>query len=266
MRLFTFASLLILAATLRADDPATEPPPPDAAPADAVEAPVALPPQALLREAIRKSTLDAERWAYTQTVVSRNRDGKVEEEVVVRNDPSQPYEQQWTPLKINGKEPTEHQIEKYRKDHEKRRKSRRTLGELLDLAKATVVEENAATVTYEVPLLKNDNQRLPPEKFRVTARVNKERQAFENVAVRLRESLRVALILKLKSGEADLDFTPIDPQFAPPITALRADGQGTILFVKVGENYVATRTEFKRVKPYSERFHVHLAPMKFLDY
>ena len=129
-----------------------------------------------------------------------------------------------------------------------------------------MLEETEATVTYEVPLVKNDNQRLPPEKFRVTARVNKERQAFENVAVRLREAMRLKLIVKLKSGEADLEFTDVDPRFAPPITALRADGEGTILFVRVGGNYAATRKDFKRVTPYGERFKVKLGEMKFLDY
>ena len=221
---------------------------------------------ALLQAAINKYGVDAERWAYTQTVINKDRQGKVEEELVVRNDPSQPYEVQWTVLKINGKDPTDRQVEKYRKEHDKRRKSRRALGELLDLDKAKVVDENAATVTYEVPLIKNDNQRLPPEKFRVTARVNKQREELENVAVRLRGAMRMALVLKLKSGEADLDFELIDPQFAPPITSLRAEGEGSVLFVKVGGNYSATRTDFKRVKPYSERFTVKLAPLQFMDY
>jgi len=221
---------------------------------------------ALLQAAVDHYAKDVERWAYTQTIVSKDRKGKVEEELVVRNDPSQPYEIQWTILKIDGKEPTGRQIEKYRKEHDKRRKSRRSLGELLDLDKATVVEETSNAVTYEVPLIKNDNQRLPPEKFRVTARVNKERQTFENVGVRLRGTMRMALVLKLKSGEADLDFDMVDPQFASPITSLRADGEGSILFVKVGGNYSATRTDFKRVKPYSERFTVKLAPLQFLDF
>ena len=94
---------------------------------------------ALLQTAVDKYAADAERWAYTQTVISKDRQGKVEEEVVVRNDPSQPYAVQWTPLKINGQEPTERQVEKYRKEHDKRHKQRRSLGELLDLDKATVV-------------------------------------------------------------------------------------------------------------------------------
>lgn len=220
----------------------------------------------MLQAAVEHYAVDAERWAYTQTIVSKDRQGKVEEEVVVRNDPSQPYDVQWTILTINGKEPTERQIDKYRRDHEKRRKSRHSLGELLDLDKATVVNETASVITYEIPLVKSDNQRLPPEKFRVTARVNKEHQTLENVGVRLREAMRMALVLKLKSGEADMNFAVVDPQFAPPITDLRADGEGSVLFVKVGGNYSATRTDFKRVKPYSERFSVKLAPLQFLDY
>lgn len=221
---------------------------------------------ALLQAAVDNYARDAERWAYTQTIVSKDRKGKIEEELVVRNDPSQPYEVQWTVLKIDGKDPTAHQVEKYRKEHDKRRKSRRSLGELLDLEKATVLEETPVTVTFEIPLSKNDNQRLPPEKFRVTARVNKVRQSFENVGVRLREAMRMALVLKLKSGEADLNFDLVDPQFVSPVTSLRADGEGTILFVKVGGNYSATRTDFKRVKPYSERFTVKLAPLQLLDF
>ena len=246
MRRFLFARLF-LPALAWAAGPAAGPPP-------------------LLAAAVGKSAADADRWAYTQTVVNRDRDGRVKEELVVRYDPSQPFELQWTPLSIDGRPPTEHQLRKYRQDHEQRRKQRRTLGELLDLAKATEVGATAGTVTYEVPLSPNDNLRLPPEKFRVTVRVDRERQTLENVAVRLRAALRVALVLKLKSGEADLDFATVDPQFAPPITALNAEGEGTILFIKVGGSYAATRTDFRRVTPYAERFKVKLGEMKFLDY
>ncbi|MEI6107719.1 MAG: hypothetical protein WCR49_11975 [Opitutae bacterium] len=273
MRLFVLTVVLSLSLPIRGWAQADETPPASLTDVSAaalpksvgpVSTPVGTPP--LLAEAIRKSALDSERWAYTQTTVSKNREGAVKEETVVRYDPSLPYEEQWTPLKLDGKEPTERQIKNLREEHDKRRKNRRALGELLDLARATVVEETATTVTYEVSLIKTDNQRLPPDKFRVTARVNKERQALENVAVRLREAFRLMMILKLTSGEGDMDFTSIDPQYAPPITALRVGGEGSILLVKVGGNYSSTRTDFKRVKPYSERFKVKLAPMKFLDY
>jgi hypothetical protein len=273
MRSLLFLVALPLALTLRGAVQADEPThssltdvsaaalPKSAGP---VPIPAGTPP--LLAEAIRKSSLDGERWAYTQTTVSKDRDGAVKDETIIRYDPSRPYGEQWTPLKLDGKAPTEKQIKNLRAEHDKRRQSRRSLGELLDLALATVVEETAATVTYEVPLIRTDNQRLPPDKFRVTARVHKGRQAFENVAVRLREAFRLMMVLKLNAGEGDMDFTLIDPQFAPPITALRANGEGSILFVPVGGNYASTRTDFQRVTPYSERFKVKLAPMKFLDY
>jgi hypothetical protein len=199
-------------------------------------------------------------------VITKDRLGNVKEEVIVRYDPSQPSEEQWTPLKIDGEEPTEQQVRKLRQDHEKRHQNRRALGELLDFEKSTVVEENATMITYEVPLLSNDNQRLPPEKFRVTARVNKQRRAFENVAVRLREAWSVAFIVNLKSGEGDMDFASVDPRYAPPITALRAAGEGSVLFIKLGSSYSATRADFKRVEPYRAQLAVKTAPLKFLDY
>ncbi len=259
MRLLIFASLVLLAAMVTRAGPAV--PATVKAEVAAIEES-----RSLLAEAIKKSALDAGCWAYTQTVVTKDRLGNVKEEVVVRYDPSRPAGEQWTPLKIDGDEPTEQQVRKLRQDHEKRHQNRRALGELLDFEKSTVMEENATTITYEVPLLSNDNQRLPPEKFRVTARVNKERRAFENVAVRLREAWSVAFIVNLKSGEGDMDFATVDPQYAPPITALRAAGEGSVLFIKLGSSYSATRADFKRVQPWSEELPGKTAPLKFLDY
>lgn len=261
MRLFVFITALSAAAFVRADEPVPAVRKPVA---DLLVTPAGTP--ALLEIAIKHYAADAERWAYTQTEIVKDSTGKRDKETVVRYDPSQPFDEQWTPLKMDGKEPTEKQIRKYRDAKAKNRKNRRSLGELLDLNKAVVVEDTPAAVTYEVALIKDGNQRLPPDKFRVTARVNKTTQAFEHVGVRLREAMRMALIFKLKSGEADLNFATIDPQFAPPMTGLHAEGEGSVFFVKVGGNYAVTRADFKRVKPYSERFKVKLAPMQFLDY
>jgi hypothetical protein len=183
---------------------------------------------------------------------------------VVRYDPSRPYDQQWTPLQIDGKPPTGSQIKKYHRDYVTRREKRLTLGEVLLLARATVTGETAAAVTFEVPLGKN--QRFPAEKIRVLIRVNKEQRAIEHIAVRLHEPFRVMLVAKVKSGEADLTFGTVDPQFAPPITSIRAVGLGSILFVTLGGAYDQTRTDFKRVKPYSDRFGVKIGPLKVIDF
>ena len=143
---------------------------------------------------------------------------------------------------------------------------RKTVGELMDLDHATVAEENAASVTYAVPLKKEGNNRFPPEKFLVTARVSKERGAFENVAVKLREPLREMLVLKIKSGEGSLDFTPVDPKYPPQMTAVRGEASASILFVTFGRNYEVKREDFKRVKPYGDRFEVKIGPLKTIDF
>jgi hypothetical protein len=232
----------------------------------------------LLDAALQKIAADHDRWAYTQEVVEKDDKGKVMSEAVVRFDPSKPYEQQFTPVSVNGKPPSDHQIRKYRRQGEKRgdrlekaeregkEPTRQTLGELMDIGHATVVEENAQSVTYEVPLKKEGNNRLPPEKFRVTARVSKQTQAFENIVVLLREPLRAALIVKVKSGVGRLEFETVNPKFAPALTALHGGGTASILFVSVGRSYDVKRSDFKRVKPYVERFGVKFGPLKAIDF
>ena len=221
---------------------------------------------ALLQAAFDRLAADVDHWAYTQTAVSRDGKGKVKDETVVRYDPSQPFDVQWTPLKIDGKEPTARQVKKYRHERDKNRDKRRTLGELLNLEKAVAAEETPTAVTYEVPLIKDDEQRFPPEKFRELIRVRREQPVLEHIAVKLRDSLRAALIVKVISGEAALEFSPVDPKFAPPITAIHGGGTGSVFFVKVGATFDVTRTDFKRVKPYNDRFQVKIGPMKTIDF
>jgi hypothetical protein len=231
-----------------------------------------------LQDALQKLAADTDRWAFTQTLIEKTGDGKTKRETVVRFDPSRPYAEQYQPLKIDGKEPGESDVRKYRRQGEKRgarieREEREgpdpkrpTVGELMDLDRATVAEENAASVTYAVPLKKEGNHRFPPEKFLVTARVSKERGAFENVAVKLREPLRQKLVLNIKSGEGSIDFAPVDPKHPPQMTAIRGGGAGSIFFVPIGRHYELKREEFKRVKPYGDRFEVKIGPLKAIDF
>jgi hypothetical protein len=116
----------------------------------------------LLQDAVKKLAQDTDRWAYTQTSVEKDGKGNAKSDVVVRFDPSKPYAEQYTPIKIDGKEPTESQIKKYRRQGEKRGEriekeattgevstsQRKSLGELMDLENATVLEENEKNVTY----------------------------------------------------------------------------------------------------------------------
>ena len=232
----------------------------------------------LLDDALGKFMGDVDRWAYTQTVVEKDDKGKVVAQAVVRFDPSRPYAEQFTPLSIDGKEPTDRQFKKFRKQGEKRAERhdqaeregttsvRKTLGELMDLEHATVAAETATSVTYEVPLKKEGNNRLPPEKFLVTAQVDRERGVFENIAVKLRSPIRQVLVVKIKSGEGWLEFATVDPKYSPVLTSIRGGGSGSILFVPVGRTYELKREAFQRVKPYAERFGVKIGPLKAIDY
>ncbi|MBI2518726.1 MAG: hypothetical protein HYV95_17765 [Opitutae bacterium] len=221
---------------------------------------------ALLQEALTAYGREFEHWACTVTTIVRDRDGKIDEQTVVRYDPSLPYDEQWTLLTKNGRPATERQVKKHRREMADQRKDRKTLGELLELEKAVVAEENESTVTYTVPLSPVDNTRLPPENFGVAIRVNKRTRGFEAIEVRLLKPMRVALVAKVKDAGADLKFSSVDPAHAPIVTAIRAAGTGSFMFVGLSASYEQARTDFKRVTPYSDRFQVKIGPLKVIDF
>ena len=234
----------------------------------------------MLQDALKKLAQDTDRWAYTQTAVETDDKGKTKSEVILRFDPSKPYADQYRPVKIDGKEPTEAQLRKYRKMGEKRGAAieqgdvavttapskRKSVGELMDLERATVAAEDEKSITYEVPLKKEGNDRLPPEKFRVTARINKEQRAFENVSATLRSPIREKLVVKVNSGEGHIDFRTIDEKYPPQVAEIRGNGSGSILFVPIGRSYELRRDEYKRVRPYGDRFGVQIGTLKAIDF
>lgn len=255
MRLFLFlvGSFAALAVIAAAND--------DASPYDRLaDAP---PP---LAAAIRNYAKDAGRWAYTQHSVEFDRKGKVNKERLIRYDPSRHYDEQWTLLSEEGREPTPERAKKYSRKQAKRNPDRRTLGELLELKHATLVKEDADVLTYEVPLVLKNNTRLPPEKFQVFVEIDRPTQTLRNIDVKLRDSMRMALVVKVKSGGAQLEFARVLPDFGPTLTGIKAEGAGSILLVPIGGAAEVKRTEFKRVTPYDERFEVKLGPLKAIDF
>ena len=236
---------------------------------------------ALLGEALQKTLRDTDRWAYTQTSVEQDGKGKVLRRSVVRFDPSKPYAEQYTPLLIDGREPSSADFKKYRRRGEKRGEridkveregsdstegNRQSLGELMDLEHATVASEDEKNIIFEVPLKKEGNKRLPPDKFQVLARVDKATHAFQRIEATLREPMRAALVVKIKSGEGLIEFSSVDPKFAPTPVVLRGTGLYSILFIPGGRSYEATHSDFKRVKPYGDRFDVQIGTMKTIDF
>lgn len=233
----------------------------------------------LLSDVLHRTAGDFHRWAYTEHRVLRDEKGRVKSEVLLRYDPSQPYAEQWIPLKIDGKEPNEREKAKYRRRGEKGSpaeqmltrpapdgRQRRSLGELIDVMKSSITSESETHLVFEIPLLKVGNERFPPENFLVLARVRKEGGLLENIAVRLRESFRSKLVVKVKSGEGSLDFAPVDPRHPPTLVAIAGDAVASVLFISIGGSLELRRTELKHVKPFDERFDVQIGSLKAIDF
>jgi len=63
-----------------------------------------------------------------------------------------------------------------------------------------------------------------------------------------------------------VDFSVVDPKHMPVFSAAKGEGTISVMFVKFGGAFDVKRTEFQRVKPYSEKFGVKIGPMKALDF
>ena len=237
---------------------------------------------ALFKAAMMNSSQDTEHWAYTETTTVRTNQEKEKpgRETVVRFDPSKPYAEQYTPLKIDGKPPSEKQLKQYRKNGEERGKKRaRRAAEgapgkrepqlmindskaRLDLEHPRVVKEGPERITFEVPLV-SESQELPVEKFQILAEVDPQARQIKRAHFRIREAFRMKLIAKIKSGEAVVDFTVVDPEFGPVITSMVGDFGASFMFIPVRATFTNTRMEWKRVKAFDERFNVKLDPLQF---
>ena len=105
---------------------------------------------ALFKAALKNTQQDPEHWAYTETTVKKIGLGKTPAgETVVRFDPSKPYSDQFTVLKVEGRPPRDKDIKKYRARGEKR-------GEGLARAAARVADPKAPAEPAKLPPPAND--------------------------------------------------------------------------------------------------------------
>jgi hypothetical protein len=256
MRRWFFLLPLLCLAGLRAQPaelPADEPDPLAGAPAP-------------LAEAVRRYAADSGRWAYTQHTVETDGKGKVKESRIYRHDPSQHYDVQWTLLERDGKPPTERQQKRFRERMAKRpERERKALGELMTWSAAKLVGETADTLTYEVPLKQDRDQRFPPEKFQVLVEIDRASR-LRHIDLKLRDSVRVAGVVKVKSGEGRIEFVSPLPDHGPTVSRVELNGTASILFVPVGAGATVTRSDIRRVTPYDERFQVQIGPLKTIDF
>jgi hypothetical protein len=237
---------------------------------------------ALFKAAMTNSSQDTEHWAYTETTRIRANQEKDDprQETVVRFDPSKPYAEQFTPLKIGGKTPSERELNKYRKKGEERGKKiagRLKKGEMgprqpqltinnskasLDLEHPRVVAETADRITFEVPLVAEQGD-IPIEKFQIRAEVDRNARQIRRAHFLIHEAFRMKLAAKIKSGEATVDFAVVDPEFGPVVIAVVGNFGASFLFIPVKATFTNNRTEWKRVKAFDEGFNVKLGPLQF---
>ncbi len=242
---------------------ASEPPPPAAVSPELEGLP------APLAAALQKLLVDQDHWAYTQTTQLFDRHGRPEDGLQVeRYDPSQPDDAQWTLLQRKGRPPTEREVRawKRKKEKEMRRREEKSLGEVLDFARATVIREEGPAAVYEVPLKPSASRRFPAEKFVAYLSVNRERLHLERFGLKARESFRMVGVAKVEKVEIDAQFATVDPQYAPQPQLIQASGTGRVLFFRVGASAEIKWSDFKRVTPYNDRFVVELGELKVLDF
>ncbi|MEO5961465.1 MAG: PDZ domain-containing protein [Opitutaceae bacterium] len=199
--------------------------------------------------ALGKVGLDGDGWAYTET--SRSLDG--DRVTTVRYDPSKPEGESSILLKVDGKAPKPAYLQQWRAEgHE----PLPGLAELPPLS--TVVDTNdvrifadeTAAVVFELPV-KANNAEFPADKFQARFRVNKTHRGFEDFSVKLRESMRMAGVVKVTEAGLEARFQTFDPAFAPQPVFLKMGGGVRVLLVKVSRAFEVTRTDFKRVVPFA---------------
>ena len=234
----------------------------------------------MLHDVLHQTAEQYRRWAFTEHRVMRDSKGRVKSETLLRHDPSKPYPEQWEPLKIDGRDPTARERARYRRRGEKSAESdspfagagnsdarnRRSLGELIELGRSSIASESATHLVFEVPLIKQGNERFPPEKFQVLTRIRKQDAVLENISVRLRESFRARLVVKVKSGEGTLDFATVDPKRPPALVSIEGDAVASVFFVNIGGSMELKRTDLRHVKLFDERFDVQIGTLKAIDF
>lgn len=218
-----------------------------------------------LAAALRSFGAERERWAYTERFTTTDRQGAPQESRRFRFDPSRAPEERWTLLEEAGRPPSERAQRKFRREMTKVRRIR--LSEYLQLDRAVLVQATPAGQVYEVPLRKENNDRLPPDKFQVRVTLQRDGEwHLAAVDVTLREPMRMAVVAKVRRAGAGIRLERVSPEHGPVVRALHGAGEGTVLFVKVGGAFTAERSDFQRVTPYEERFGVKLAPLQLLDF
>lgn len=206
--------------------------------------------QAIFSEAYRKLGTEQDRWAYTETSHGLENTRVT----VTRFDPSQPEAKRSMLLSVDGKTPTAADVQRWRDDGGDVPKA---LGDIpplagiVDLKQLRVAQEEATALVFELPI-RNDSETFPTDKFQALFRVNKAGQSFEDITVKLRDSFRIAGVVKVTEAGLQARWQTLDPAYPPQPVFLKGGGGARILLVKISRDFETTRADFRRVDPYVE--------------
>jgi len=114
--------------------------------------------------------------------------------------------------------------------------------------------------------LRSDDKVIPAGKLQIQVQVNLQARQVERATLRVLDSFRLKLVAKVKRGEASVEFSVVDPVYGPVVTAMAGDFGASMVMIPVKARLAGTRTEWRRVTPFDERFSVKLAPLQVLGF
>lgn len=243
----------------------------------------------LLDHAFNAFVADRGRWAYTEThyAIVDNKPS-LERESIFKVDPSRPYVEQFVPIKLGGKPPSEKDLKQWaeRGEREAKLQQKQAAEEKAEaygneevslyilnqqvtplLEHATVITEDETAVTYDIPMRKaGKGVTTRFEAFQLSVRVGKQRQEFQYVTIRQLKEIRIAAGT-YTDGLIEIEFSSPVPRF--PAVPVKVSSQTTNkpMFGKAVRGHtVSTRTDLKHVTPYDERFGVKVGPLRTITF
>lgn len=224
----------------------------------------------MLGDAVNKLIADEDHWAFTQKSQWFDKSGKPSGGITVeRYDPSKPFESQWTLIQYFGHRPSSSDVHAWKKEKQRviKHDGERSLGDVLDLDHATQYATTDAGVRYLVPIAKGASKRFPADKLELFMDVDKATHTLQGFSLRPKGTFRIAGIVKIEGGEVDGRLAVVQGNYAPALVWARGNGTGRILgLFRVGKGAEFSYCDYKRVRPYNERFDVKIGDVKALDF
>jgi len=220
-------------------------------------------PPSLLKEAVDNWGEGKDDLAFTQKTRLLEDDGKMKEERVEHYDPSLPDNNRWKLVSVDGKEPTQQQIERIevKRNKKPRKKAARPLEQYFELENAKKEEETDTLVRYHVSVRPETARLISVEKLAVELTVDKKTKTIDRVTAGLDEPMRIAMgIAKITEVDLDVRFDGDDegkkstdgrPKAEKSVeSADTATGTAEVKMSKFGNRAEYSWSDFKRVTRY----------------